>query len=68
MAQATDLARVQRVAMAAITGQWHPSHTGGAVPRAAGHARDSSLPAVRGADSYKVQTQGHLLTHGRGED
>ena len=28
MAQATDLARVHCVAMAAITGQWHPSHTG----------------------------------------
>ena len=27
VAQSRDLARAQRVAMAAITGQWHPSHT-----------------------------------------
>ena len=50
-----------------------PSHTGqleelSLLPRAAGPAPDSTLPAVRGADCYKVQTQGHLPAGGERED
>ena len=70
VAQARDLARAQRVTMAAITGWWHSSYSSQLEELSLQplYAPRTRLCKQWAPDSYKIQALGHLLLGARRQD